>query len=619
MPRIIDKHQRRQILAVDSRRVSDLADWLTVEVEDALSSRKHLEAEWREGMRIYNGVPRSKIREVPVENAPNVEVTIGAIACDDIYAQAMDLIFSASPLVTCRPKPKGRDDDETVSKSKALQRLVNHIASTEAMVYPAVQHSLLDDVQLGTGVFYIPFVERLKKTKVASIKASHPIIRAVPPEDWIIFENNKSLQETIGTGLRFYRGEGELADIARKNRWNLEGVTPIGHTDWVRSRRYAVGRQYESFERRGKLYTIWDMYVLFDIDNDGIDEELYVAWNHEGRAVCYVGFAPTDWRPIETYVYQPRPHLPYGLGVLEMLRPYEHEITEIHNYQLLNALLANARVWRGRGVADTLKIWPGKVINLESEADELEPLVMADVYPSLWQFQMMIQQLANRRVGVNELNAPQNMPNRTPGITAISMLQQVNRRFSPAFGDMRRAIADALKQCLYRYQERLLAGRNGVADHIYAILGANDGKLAIELLRDESFDEQIDVELTASSASVNREADRQNAVMLINTLGQYYQNMIQLTMLAANPQTPPEVREVAKKVSMASSELIDRTLRTFDQIRDPDSFTVDIEDQITSAAAGAPELAMQQLISQLSGTGEQSQSSPLALPERTMV
>jgi hypothetical protein len=230
----------------------------------------------------------------------------------------------------------------------------------------------------------------------------------------------------------------------------------------------------------------------------------------------------------------------------------------------------------------------------------------------------MIMQLANRRVGMSEMTSPTQMPNRTPGITALSMLQQVNRRFTPAFNDMRLCISGALRQCLYRYQERLLSGNNGVFDHFTSVVGPQSALALDSLLRNENFDEWFDVELTASSVSVNREADRQDAIMLVNTLGQYYKGLLELTLFASNPQAPPEAREVARKISIASSEIMDRALRTFDQVRDPATFTVSIEEDINRAAAEAPQRLMQQIAGSLGGAllGGGGQEQP-QLPERT--
>ena len=69
---------------------------------------------------------------------------------------------------------------------------------------------------------------------------------------------------------------------------------------------------------------------------------------------------------------------------------------------------------------------------------------------------------------------------------------------------MRKALSNAVKQALYRYQEKVLAGRTKVLSHIVEILGVEDGYRVIDLLRSQKFDDGVIVELTASSASTNK-------------------------------------------------------------------------------------------------------------------
>ena len=80
-----------------SREVREkLERWLTLEIEDALSARSALEERWKECLRQYEGTPEKEIRTVPIEGAPNIEVPVGAIAADSIFAHTIDTIFGVS-------------------------------------------------------------------------------------------------------------------------------------------------------------------------------------------------------------------------------------------------------------------------------------------------------------------------------------------------------------------------------------------------------------------------------------------------------------------------------------------------------------------------------------------
>ena len=616
MPSFIEKHQKKQSLNVSEDRMFALKQWIEQEIDDAILARRSLDQTWRECLKMYNGVPKLQKRDIPIPNAPNIEITVGAIASDTIYAQAVDLIFNTSPFVTARPKPKFVDDQETVKDAKALQRFVNHIASSpETGLRAAVEDALLDDVQLGTGLIYVPFVQKTKKTKTAKVLSAGPRFYSIPPEDTLVpGGTSQDLQAMPFFGLRFYYTMQQLVDVARTNKWNLDGIQPIFNKDWVRNSREILGQQHDTLNSRGTLFDIIYCYCFFDIDGDGYDEDLFVVWNHSGRQVLHVNYNSMDHRPVEAMVYQRQSHLFYGLGVLQMMKPYEEKLSDVHNYATLNILLANSRVWVGsEALPETLTMWPGKYIQVPDAAKDLQSLQMADVYNSIWQDQMITMQLANQRVGINETSSGSNIPSRTPGITAMSFLQQVNRRFTPAFDAMRLCLANALRQALYRYQERLLAGDDKVMAVIFNVLGYEDGNRVINTLRKAIFDEQVDIELTAASASINREADRQNAIMLTNILTQYYQRTIELIMLSANPQTPPEVAAIAKKIATSAGEIIDRTIRTFDQVRDPGTFIINIENELNKIEATSQEQqALAPLMQLLSGGA--AQTPQLQLP-----
>jgi hypothetical protein len=608
MPQYIEKHARQQVLGIPEERIFALTQWLDQEIEDTLSSRSTLDSLIRECLKMYNGVPKLTVRNVPIPNAPNIEITIGAIAADTIYAQAIDLIFNTSPLVTCRAKPKYKDDAEAIAEAKAMQRWVNHIASSaDTNLRDATDTAILDDIQLGTSVLYIPFVQRTKKTKIAKVLSAGPRFYAVPIEDTIITPGY-NIQDAPLFGMRFNYTHQELASIARDNKWNLDGIQPLHAKNWVRTTRETLGRQTEPLNRRGELYDIIHCYAYFDIDGDGYDEDLFIAWNHSGRKICYVNFNSMDHRPAEKMEYQKQPHLFYGKGVLEMLKPFEEKLSDVHNYATLNILLANSRIFVGseNSMSESTVIYPGKFIPVGDASKDFDAFAMADVYNSIWQDQLLTMQLANQRVGINEVSQGSQIPSRTPGITAMSFLQQVNRRFTPAFDSMKNCIGAALRQACYRYQERLKSGDQRVMITIYEVLGPADGNRVIDVLRRDSFDEHVDVELTAASASINREADRQNAIMLTNILGQYYSRTIELIMLAANPQTPPEVAGVARKIADAAGEIIDRTIRTFDQIRDPGTFVIDFTEELNQIEkSSGDQQALVQLMQALSGGAQQ--------------
>ena len=171
-------------------------------------------------------------------------------------------------------------------------------------------------------------------------------------------------------------------------------------------------------------------------------------------------------------------------------------------------------------------------------------------------------------------------------------------------------MARVIIQAMYRYQEQLLANNIDAEQHIRDVM-ADDADLVITVLKDRNFDEAMQIEMTASSATVNRDIERQNAMFLVGLLAQYYQKVIELTAIVANPQTPPEVAAVAKKIAIAAGEAIERTVRTFDQVRDPATFIIKFEEEIDAATASAADSnALMALTQMLQGGGALGPGEP---------
>lgn len=595
--RRIEQHPVRPRLERSDERDKKLAGWLQTELTGAFSARYRLEGVFREARRQYEGVPRQAVRNSPIPNAPNIEIPVGAIATDSIYAAALDALFTANPLLIARPL-----DKRFVDHAKAIQRYANWSATNEVGLRRAVNNAFLDNCQLGTAAYYIPFVENIRKTDIHRVIQRRPMVLPIAPENIIVPHSaSGNLQEERWVGLRFWYTETEVRDRAKANpAWDISKAMPTSHVDWVTDQRAQAGHVSVTGVVR-KLFEFVDIYCYFDYDGDGEDEDLLVTWDRSSGTIVAVGFNPYDRRPIEAMRYQARAHLFYGIGIMEMLQPFQAEATELHNFKILNAMLANARHWvatGSSGVSESMEVWPNKV-TIVNNVDDIKELRMSDVFPQLPMFEQGAMGLAEQRVGLKgELSLIARGGSRTPATTALSLLQQTNRRFTSAFDEMRLATAAALRQTLWRWSERIKARDREAREHFTRVLGEDDGNLVIRLLEMDDFEEAVAVEFTAASATVSRESDRQNAILLMNAMDAQHQQIIALLQLSQDPNTPEPVRQAAIKMAQAKNEMWDRTLRTFDQVRDPSTFIADVSEdmQALNQQMKAEEEAMGQVL-----------------------
>lgn len=600
-------------------RLGALGMWVRSEIDRAQASRTQLERQWQENLRQYEGVARRRSRNVPIENASNLEITLGAIAADAIYAQMLNLIFNISPLVTVR---ETAEDGSLTNHVKGLQRFIE-VVSRRMGLRGAVENALLDDVKLGTGVLYTRWAQTKKKTVVDEVLRQGPQARAVPIEDFFVPGGACSdLQTERWCSMRQWLTLHELQLRERDLGWDIEGVLPSGNVSRTRQVRERIGRVNGFGSRKGSsdssgggIYEVHDVYCFFDIDGDGIDEDLLVTFDWTSQKILKLMYNPYERRPFEVMRYQLREFLFYGLSVVEMLRPYQDGATNLYNHWVDNSLLANARFWVGRHGAvpnNQLRIWPNRFLPVSNPREDIQAVPMADTFPSAPAALQQTVSFAERRVGINDLTAPRPsavLGSRTPGITALSLLQKSNERFGPAFDGARFAIGGTVRQAIFRYQERVLMRDQTTIEEIKETLGDEMGGLVVELLNDKKFDDRVRLELTASSASVNKETERQNWLLLFQQVVGLGEKITQLVGLLENPQVGPMMKNTVQQLVGIANELLDRTMRTFDQVRDPGVFLVNLQAALEAGDAAQDQQQMEaisQMMEQgaVAGSGE---------------
>jgi hypothetical protein len=582
------------------------------EIEAALAARAEYDADILDALRQYEGVPKVPYRNSPIENAPNIEITLGAIATDALYAQAITTIFSVNPILTV-----AATKEQQVKQAQALQDFCNWGIENEFGVRECAEHAIMDVIQLGTGAIYTPYVEVVRKTQTRRIIDRGPRCQPIPIENLIVPGGTVGDVTTAPwVAIRMFLSFADvkaraMMDDDQRERWTLDRRTlapflPCASLSQVQMQREAMSRTTSNTKQR-KVYEVYAIFCTYDYDKDGEDEELLAFWDRSSSTLGWIDFTPHDYRPINKEVYQVRAHSWNGLGVMKMLAPYEEEVTQTHNDKATNVKLANFKVW---GVKEAvaqegvLTGIPNRIIPLGNPKEDLVALNMGEVYPSEGIYEATTLNLAERRVGLSDLGIPrpsQVLGTRTPATTAASLLQAGNNRFAPAFDNIRRLVAGGVKQCLWRYHERLRTETEGgpAERNIRAVLGSPRADLVIQLLKEDDFLQSVNVELTASNASINRDADRQNSILLANFMGAWGEKILQLVQIASTPDIPEPVREAARKLAIAASAIAERTVRTFDQIRDPSRYIVDVEQELDAAAEIQP--GPMQAIAQLLG------------------
>lgn len=581
--RILDRSGGTPLPDLDDETLKALGSWCQESRLRSDSARQGIEQEWQDDLRQYNGIPATTERNVPIDQAPNLEITLGAVAVDGIFANWIELVTQSNQFVTVVPRKKYEE------YADALQDLVDWGCREAFNVEAAINIAPFDCIQLGSMALYIPWSEKIRKTDIVKVIDRGPRIIPIAIEDFHLPEGSTGdVQNAPWVEMDMYLDSSDLRLHRRRDGKNsgwayldddLSQVMRAPNISEVRQRRLDVAREQSAEAAEGTLYKIAYRCGLYDIDDDGINEELEIIWDCTSGNVLDVRFPQYQVRPFEFTVYQLRAHVAWGLGVQRMCAPYEEEVSVIHNERVLNMRLANARIWKAsQSIKPFLdRVWPGKVIAV-SRMDEFSGEKMADIYPSSTQAEMMDVAYAERRTGVSDLqSAGQRIGTRTPATSAMSYMQAANRRFTPPFRNMRNCEARGVNQCLYRYQERVRADDEETIKDLINILGDEKANLLIRLFRTvDNLIDAYEAQVTAASVSINREADRQNFLMMINLWMSFQKQRVELAQFAAMAPTPG-LKALAEAIDEAGLKLLKRFLRTFETISDVDAYIAEVK------------------------------------------
>lgn len=600
-----------ELISLRSARAQGLADYLHVELENGIADRVSQERTWSEARRHYYGQPANEVRDVPYLNASNRVAPLAQIAADAIFATVFAVTTEASPIVTVKAS-----SDQWGDAAKAIQERIDHELNSEAEAttgglhwnfLPSLYHGGKDCVKLGTGVWHVNWTEHLVKGKYARTERAGSRIEPVPLEN-ILTPGGASydLHNLPWVAIRHEMSGMELAEQARRQQWDTRYVHAQGNVSQQRQERERFSRQSGNATRTD-VFDIYKVSCCYDIDGDGETEDLLAWYNHTGSSLLHVEWFPYDHRNIVMAHFDIEEFMLYGRGVPAILSSVTGIASDALNYWIDNEYLANCRMYKGPAGAiegNTVLAYPGMYL-ASSNPEQISELRMSEVYPGMQALLQVAIGFGERATGINDLSTarPEQIPGRTPATTTMQMLSQVSQRHTPFFASFRSAAACLVRECLYREQERLLRGDTRLPEYLHKIMGQANAERYIQALTDPEFDNAIQVELTVTSAQMNKQVEQQNAMLVSNIYRQYVQEMVQAVMLASQPQTPQPLRDVLTKAIIASNEFMDKLLRTFSDVSDPRAFLIDPTAELKTMGQQAAANPMAQIAQMLGGQG----------------
>lgn len=568
-----------------------------------------------EYVRLYNARPKNKDVSWPWPGAANLVIPIIGTYSDELLARIMGGIWMYDPLwaATLSGDLDTKDGEEL---KLITQNFLSDMAygPAELDLYRVEQSAFHSAIKYGTGIIYTPYeyvkqVEYIyqaggqedntpviaRRSEFAKIDGPHPELLplnrfgfdpSVPK-----LENMKMVYHI--ESLNYWA----LKDLPLKNRYYnqadidvlLKNPDAAQETEMEREINEQFSIDTSGIDLGAARWYIYNCWITFTLQ--GVEHSLQAKYHKKSKKIFWIAFNnyPKNMLPYQDMklAYDDESYL--GKGFAEMLHIAQKEISNNNNWRTNNRNYAMLGAWRidpESKLSSMLDVFPG--VGIPARQNELEYIKAgADVGYSDGpdQFHMAC---AKERVGVDPAmgGTGGGIMNPKRGIYSAAgtsmVMAQANNRNNLRTGDMRSAHVKLGLKFLTMYSHF------GIGDKLRKY-GSNADKLkkALDLYKSG----QLGLHLRPASASMNKELDRQNDILLSDRVDRFYQQQAQIIQAIGTPNIPPPLKQYYSEMLLGAQALMRGLLRAFNKdnvdVILPDVTQIVAQAQQPPAAQGA--------------------------------
>ena len=594
--------------------------FLRYDLQRSMDERQPLEAVWRNYLEQYRAPEPKGLRRFPFEGASNLTFPLMAMNVDPIVARLIRTIHATPNLWTVTAL-----NADWQHAAKPSQDFLEYVDKNMLHMQDVDYRTMLEKVKLGTTVYktgwryeqhqVMGYDQQMSRMRLIR-RLNQPVVDQVrianfflPPEALAIDPDDQGGAQWVAERLR-YRPE-QLKALARAQTpyfpefdaggvekiVTFEETAPTDYEQRVQQLDQMSGSFARSWKRPVEIYEVW---ARFDTTGNGFEDDIVVLWHQPTQTILRALYHPYAHgkRPyhVERYL---RGDGFYGIGVGEQTRMWQTAITNILNYNIDKILLTNAPMIIAKEGANLLPnepFYPSKTIFVQDPSKDIAPFFLAAPQsPEISNLLGYLQEGAKARTGLTDLQfgSVGAVPSRTPATTIQALLQEGNTRFDLIIQDLRiNALGPIGLQVLQNIVQQVGNQTNnpGGRDYIELaamVLGQNPGEFVQELIQlpNDRVEAGLGVELTATSGTNNKELARQSNLALLQIIGQWAPQMVQMAQAAVQAAGTP-FGQVIEETFNFGREFLARTLEQFD-VRDPDAIVPNLSAALQAAQAQA--------------------------------
>jgi hypothetical protein len=504
----------------------------------------------------------------------------------------MGILFATDNLWSCKPL-----NDQMITYAARLQEFLEWAQHSELGVYDAVADWVIELCQLGTGVLKQRYKREQKKVyqfretdfgtleqQLMLLIHDHPVVEhtslwnLLVPSSAIDIQNSPWVQENITANwgqlqarMRggIYQG-GENLSVWRGRGQNYNAVEQ------------ALQRQDLFVPSLADKFDLKETWLEYDISAAGEPCALVCTMHLPSMTLLRLDYNPffNQEIPFSKACYLRQAKRFYGLGLAEMLYDYQLEVSTMHNQRLDSATLANSTMFKaktGIGIRQDEPVFPGRWFILDNPETDIIPMNVGQRFDSTVPYEQMTLTYASRRTGVNDYISGDFSPamGYSTATVGVQQLKESAKRFDQTMREVRIALGETGTRVVELYQQFNQHGKE------YLAMGQKDGAQVHQLLQFplEWIRASVGVELTATSAALNKDVEIRTNTLVMQMLMQFYSQIMTALSYVYNPQIPPPIRQAAAQMVDGGSILMRRILDTYG-IQDADRLVPELWEAI---------------------------------------
>jgi hypothetical protein len=577
--------------------LKDIISWLTSEIQQTKAERQNLEDNVVEWERLYEARPNVARKSIPWDGASNLVVPVVGTAVDAVFARIIEAVFGSQKVWAATAlSPQWAQIDDP------LERWLNWCAAHVLNMPKVCQRWFMGLVKTGTGVAKLEWVDRKRNVTYRDASGailkeqitthSGPELNPIPLPDFIYSNDAIHTQD-----LQTCQWVAERQLYTSKLLKEMEASKIFKDVEKLTGKERSTLTPLEQEAQRNtgievmtpNDFEIWEVWGSFDVDGDGIPEEVVINFHLETRTVlrAVFNFYRHQERPYHLIRFMPRDNSLLGLGIAQMLAPIQEEISAIHNQRLDNATLSNSNVFKARrnsiAAVSPLDIYPGAIIKVD-EPDDFQEIRMGQQHATLLPEELNSNAIGEKRTGVSDYTVGREsaaIGSNATATSTLALIQEGNKRFKLTISEIRRALTDIAHQVIMLYQQFAVDRKV-----MYELFSPEDQQW-IEKFLDLPEDISragVVIDTPAISEATNKDADRQAYLGLMGLMKQFYDGLVQALSLTINPSSPPPFQALGKQAAEAAVKMWKKVLGAFD-IVDTDSFAPDINAILSGMAS----------------------------------